>query len=75
MILTAFTRTMTPTRRRILLYMQTVAMLLLLFDRCAYIYRGDVSELGYYMVRISNFCVYMFSLAASHSFNLYLIDL
>ncbi|WP_304174186.1 response regulator [Pseudobutyrivibrio ruminis] len=55
--------------------MQVVSMLLLLFDREAYIYRGDVSELGYWMVRISNFAVFLFSLCGTHSFNLYLIDL
>lgn len=75
LILTAFTKTMTPSRKRSLLYMQVASMLLLLFDRFAYVYRGDVSELGYYMVRISNFFVFFFSLAATHSFNLYLIDL
>ena len=74
-LLTANTKTMTASRRRALVYMQVVSMLLLIFDRFAYIYRGDVSTIGYWMVRISNFCVFLFSLAATHSFNLYLIDL
>ena len=74
-LLTACTKTMTNARRRVLIYMQTVSMLLLIFDRFAYIYRGDVSHTGYVMVRLSNFFVFLFSLAATHSFNLYLIDL
>ena len=74
-LLTSFTRTMSTSRRRALVYMQVVSMLLLLFDREAYIYRGDVSELGYWMVRISNFAVFLLSLCGTHSFNLYLIDL
>lgn len=74
-LLTSFTKTMSTSRRRALVYMQVVSMLLLLFDREAYIYRGDVSELGYWMVRISNFAVFLLSLCGTHSFNLYLIDL
>ena len=74
-LLTSFTKTMSVSRRRALVYMQVVSMLLLLFDREAYIYRGDVSELGYWMVRISNFAVFLLSLCGTHSFNLYLIDL
>lgn len=34
---------------------------LLLFDTLAWIYRGNTSELGYYMVRISNAAVYVLS--------------
>ena len=75
MIFTANTKTMTATRRKALLYMQAVSMLLLMFDRYAYIFRGQTSTLGYWMVRISNFGVFLFSIAATHAFNLYLIDL
>ncbi len=74
-LLTSFTKTMTPSRRHALMYMQITAMLLLLFDRLAYIFRGNVTQTGYYMVRISNFFVFLFSLMASHAFNIYLIDL
>ena len=74
-ILTAFTKTMATMRKGILLYMQVVSSLLLIFDRFAYIYRGDTSATGYWMVRVSNFCVFLFSLAGTHSFNLYLMDL
>ena len=62
-------------RKRALFSLEMSAMLLLIFDRYAYIFRGDVSQLGYWMVRISNFCVFFFSLTILYAFNSYLIDL
>ncbi|MCR5107306.1 MAG: histidine kinase [Lachnospiraceae bacterium] len=35
--------------------------IILISDVCAWIFRGDTSTLGYYMVRISNFMVFLFS--------------
>ena len=32
-----------------------------LFDTAAYYYRGDTGQIGYYMVRISNFAVFFIS--------------
>ncbi|MBO4915562.1 MAG: HD-GYP domain-containing protein [Oscillospiraceae bacterium] len=69
------TKTLPQKRRRALMLMELSAMLLLATDRCAYIYRGDPSELGFWMVRISNFLVYMLILCVIWSFNLYLADL
>ena len=51
------------------------AMLLMIADRRAYIYRGDPSALGWWMVRISNFLVFFLTLVVIYGFNLYLIDL
>lgn len=48
--------------KRILTSMEVSAMLLLFFDRLSYIYRGDPSGLGFYMVRVSNGLVYLISL-------------
>ena len=46
-------------RRKISLILLSIGgALLLIMDRFAYIYRGDVSRTGYYMVRISNFFVF-----------------
>ena len=73
--LTLISRTLSRKRRRILALLEIAAMLLLLSDRCAYIYRGDVSALGYWAVRISNFLVYFFTLYIGHALTLYLIDL
>ena len=74
-ILTLLTKSLTGKRRRILVLIELGAMLLLVFDRQAYIYRGDTSTLGYWMVRISNFLVYFISLYLPHAVNLYLFDL
>ncbi len=62
-------------RKAALMLIETSAMLMLIFDRYAYIYRGDVSELGWWMVRISNFSVFALTLFIVCAFNLYLSDL
>ena len=74
-ILTLMTKALSPKRKRILALLETAAMLLLLFDRYAYLFRGDPSTLGFWMVRISNFVVYFITLYISHALTLYLIDL
>lgn len=61
-VMTLLTKTLPVKTKRILVFMEISAMLLLLFDRFAYKYRGDVSTLGFYMVRISNGMVYILSL-------------
>ncbi|WP_022777256.1 response regulator [Butyrivibrio sp. AE3009] len=74
-VLSLFTGTLSPRRKQALVSMETEAMFLLLADYFAYIYRGDMSATGYYVVRISNFLVYLLSLFITHAFNLYLMDL
>ncbi|MBR6154784.1 MAG: hypothetical protein IKQ43_10160, partial [Treponema sp.] len=74
-ILSFFTRSMPKKRRFALMIMEVYAALLLIMDRFAYIYRGDPSATGFWMVRISNCFVYFLSLCILHAFNLYLIDL
>ena len=69
------TKTMRPRRKAILMLLELSAMFLLIADRKAYIYRGDTSNLGWWMVRVSNFLVFFLSLVVLCSFNLYLIDL
>lgn len=65
-----------PTIRRLSLFlMGASATILLIADRFAYIYRGDVSETGYWMVRICNFLVFFLTTAIVHTFNMYLTDL
>ncbi|MBR1722047.1 MAG: HD domain-containing protein [Treponema sp.] len=68
-------KTMPPKRKRAMILMTLGATFLLAADRYAYIYRGDTSELGWWMVRISNFLVYALTLETLFSFNLYLTDL
>ncbi len=74
-ILTLFTGKLSRKRRRILASLEAAAMFLLLADRFAYIYRGDPSVLGFWMVRISNFLVFFLPLFLTHTFTLYLVDL
>ena len=74
-LLALLTKALPPRRRRILALLEASAMLLLLFDRFAYLHRGDPSELGFWMVRISNFMVYFMTLFTLHAITLYLYDL
>lgn len=74
-VLSMLTHALTPRRRAILALLEAVAALLLIADRCDYLYRGDTSELGYWMVRISNFLLYFFTLCMAHGFTRYLRDL
>ncbi len=74
-ILTLMTKTLSPKRMRILALLEAAAMFLLIFDRFAYLYRGNPSTAGFWMVRISNFMVYFLTLFILHSITLYLFDL
>ena len=74
-ILALFTQMRTRRRKHAMVWLEIVAMTLLLADRLAYAYRGDTSVCGFYMVRISNFLVYFLSMYTLHIFNLYLMDL
>lgn len=56
------TKSLPRKTKQILSSMELSAALLLLFDRLSYIYRGDVSLLGFYMVRIGNMMVFIMSL-------------
>ena len=74
-ILSFFTGSLSHKRRMILVRLELSAMIVLLFDRAAYIYRGDVSQLGYWMVRISNFVVFFMSLHLPHCLTHYMCDI
>ena len=73
--LVLITRAIPLKRRFILMGMELCAMFLLIADRYAYIYRGDASDMGYWMVRICNFSVYLMTLLIIEIFNLYLGNL
>ena len=74
-LLALMSKTLSNRRRRILALLEAAAMFLLIADRYAYIYRGDPSLMGFWMVRISNFLVYFLTLYITHSITLYLFDL
>ncbi len=74
-VLTLMTKTLPQKRRHILARFEAAAMFLLIFDRYAYLYRGDGSAVGFWMVRVSNFMVFFLSLYIIHAITLYLFDL
>lgn len=68
----AMTRSMPPRRRISLMFIEASAMILLVADRAAYQYRGAPGNAGYWMVRISNFLVFLMLLVILFAFNYYL---
>ena len=70
-----FLKTISPKRKASLILMDISAGLLLIFDRYAYMFRGDTSDLGFVMVRVSNFFVYFLTLVCILMFNSFLSDL
>ncbi len=61
-------------RKFTLMYMELGAMLLLASDRLAYIYDGNPSRFGFWMVHISNFCVFTLTLFVIFAGNQYMKD-
>ena len=61
-VLVLLTESVSRRRKGILASIEAAAMFLLLADRYAYIFRGDPSQLGYWMVRICNFLVFFLPL-------------
>ncbi len=65
-----------PLKRRLAIAeLEFSAAILLLSDRMAYIYHGDTSSRGYWMVRITNFLVFFMTISVVHSLNIYINDL
>lgn len=61
-VMTLMPKFMSPARRSILALMETASMMLLIFDRLAYIYRGRPGELSGMIVRVSNGMVFFLTL-------------
>ena len=59
--------------RRILSLLQLLNAFLLLADSLAWAYRGNITTLGYYMVRVSNFCVYIINYTIMSLFTYYVL--
>ncbi len=57
--------------RRTLILLQFITGALLIFDACAYVFRGNSGQIGFYIVRISNFMVFAFSYVATFFFCFY----
>ena len=62
-------------KKKALFFLELSAMVLLMSDRFAYIYRGNVSNLGYWMVRISNFLVFAMTIMTVYCFGKYLKEM
>ena len=62
-------------RRVILVLIEFEAMILLMSDRFAYIYRGESGSTAHTMVRVSNFLVYVLYPVILATFNEYMCDL
>ncbi len=73
-ILLLNTRFLAKSKKYILILMEVLAMLLLGFDRAAYIYAGQPGQKAYVMVRVSNFFVFFLTSAIVFAFNMYLSD-
>ena len=74
-ILIIVSRALSKRRRLALSAMEITGMLLITFDRLAYIYSGDTSRTGFIMVRVSNFVVFFMTSMIVYAFNMYLTDL
>ena len=70
-----FTKDMPKKQKRALLLLDIGAVVLLIADRNAYIYRGDPGALAFYMVRICNFLVFFLNPVILYGYNMYLDDI
>ncbi|SCW62978.1 Signal transduction histidine kinase [Lachnospiraceae bacterium C10] len=57
-IFTAMSKSLTRRRRILLLHQEAASVVIMLFERGAYVFSGDTSDVGYIMVRICNFMSY-----------------
>ena len=73
--MTLMTESLSQRRKSILALMELSAMLLLLFERFSYLYRGDASELGFLMVRFSNGMVFFMQIFIPHLVTQYMKDM
>lgn len=70
-----FMKSLPRSRRRALLAVELCSMVIMIADCFAYAYRGNPSQSGYWIVRISNFVVFMMNIGVLYAFNAYLINL
>ncbi|MCR5279428.1 MAG: HD domain-containing protein [Lachnospiraceae bacterium] len=74
-IFSLITKSLPRKRKLAIADMEFSAAILLYNDRLAYMFHGDISNKGYWLVRISNFLVFFMTISVLHAFNLYLSDL
>ena len=69
------TRSLPKRRKFAIASLEFSSAILLYSDRLAYMYHGDKSQTGFYMVRITNFLVFFMTISVVHAFNQYICDL
>ena len=74
-VLLVITRSLARRRKWILVIMDLIATFLISFDRASYVYAGDETRFGSFMVRLSNFMDFFLIPAIILSFSLYIADL
>ncbi|MCR5655622.1 MAG: HD-GYP domain-containing protein [Lachnospiraceae bacterium] len=67
--------TMSKKKKLGLMIIELATMILMFMDRASYAYRGDMSDMGFVMVRIGNFFVFSMVLVATLGFNIYLNEI
>lgn len=74
-VISLISRNISSSRKIPLCLLELSTALLLLSDSLAYYFRGNTSQTGWWMVRISNFGIFLFSLCILFNFNSYLKQL
>ena len=74
-VLVLLSKALSRRRRLVIVIIELSAALLLCFDRLAYIYDGDISSKGAFMVRASDFCVFMLTHFCIFSFVHYVMNI
>ena len=59
-------------KKKALLMLEISSAILLMSDRAEYMYDGNTSTTGFWMVRITSFLLYFFTLLAMYAYNQYL---
>ena len=71
----ALSKSLDPERKVFLILTNIFAVLLLYFDRLTFIFDGDMSTTGFWMLRVSNFIVYAMIYLIIWAFNHYVRDI
>ena len=74
-IFTLLSRSLSQKRRRLLFAMGLSSFLYVVFEIYSYRFRGDASHLGFYVVRISNFMIFLMPYIIVYIFTNYLSDM
>ena len=74
-VLVLLSKALPRKRRLIILAIELTAMFLLGFDRLTYLYDGDLTDRGFFVLRLSNFMIFALMPFCSFVFAHYIMDL